>query len=106
MVGRAHRFVTGCGFHVVTIDAPAHGGRPGTAVDERDTAALRKAMAAGEPVGPIVVRYNLHLAERAVPEWQATLDALQQLPEIGTEGPVGYFGVSRLEGAGDRPEAG
>ena len=94
MVGRAHRFVTGCGFHVVTIDAPAHGGRPGTEVDERETAALRKAMAAGEPVGPIVVRYNLHLAERAVPEWQATLDALRQLPEIGTEGPVGYFGLN------------
>jgi len=32
------------------------------------------------------------LAERAVPEWQATLDALQELPEIGTEGPVGYGG--------------
>jgi hypothetical protein len=23
---------------------------------------------------------------------QATLDALQELPEIGTQGPVGYFG--------------
>jgi fermentation-respiration switch protein FrsA (DUF1100 family) len=27
-----------------------------------------------------------------VPEWRATLDALQQLPEIGTEAPVGYGG--------------
>jgi hypothetical protein len=26
------------------------------------------------------------------PEWQATLDDLQQLPEIGTEAPVGYGG--------------
>jgi hypothetical protein len=31
-------------------------------------------MTAREPVGPIVVRYNAHLAERAVPEWLATLD--------------------------------
>ncbi|OPF83876.1 alpha/beta hydrolase [Streptomyces antioxidans] len=94
MAGRAHRLVTGCGFHVAVIDAPGHGGRPRTAHDEREVAAMRRATAAGEPVGPIVVRYNAHLAERAVPEWRATLDALQELPEIGTEGPVGYFGLN------------
>ncbi|MFC8669739.1 alpha/beta hydrolase [Streptomyces sp. NPDC057199] len=94
MAGRAQLLVTGCGFHVATIDAPGHGGRPRTAHDEREIAAMQQAMATGEPVGPIVVRYNAHLAERAVPEWQATLDALQELPEIGTEGPVGYFGLN------------
>ena len=47
---------------------------------------MQQAMAAGEPVGPIVVRYNAHLAERAVPEWQATLDALQELPRSAPEG--------------------
>jgi len=30
----------------------------------------------------------------AVGEWKATLDALQRLDEIGTHGPVGYWGVS------------
>ncbi|WP_406327095.1 alpha/beta hydrolase [Streptomyces sp. NBC_00203] len=94
MTGRAHLLVTGCGFHVACIDAPGHGGRPRTAHDEQEIAVMQRAMAAGEPVGPIVVRYNAHLAERAVPEWQATLDALQELPEIGTEGPVGYFGLN------------
>lgn len=29
-----------------------------------------------------------------MPEWQATLDALQELPEIGADGPVGYFGIN------------
>jgi cephalosporin-C deacetylase-like acetyl esterase len=29
-----------------------------------------------------------------VPEWQTTLDALQELPEIGTEGPIGYCGTA------------
>lgn len=43
--------------------------------------------------GPIVVRYNDHLARIAVPEYLATLDALQELPEIGTDGPVGYWGI-------------
>src|SRR5690349_15969612 len=94
MTGRAQRLVTGCGFHVAAIDAPGHGSRPRTAHDEQEIAAMQRAMAAGEPVGPIVVRYNAHLAERAVPEWRATLDALQQLPEIGPDGPVGYFGLN------------
>ncbi|MEU9124307.1 alpha/beta hydrolase [Streptomyces sp. NPDC048506] len=94
MAGRAHRLVTECGFHIAVIDAPGHGDRPRTAHDEQEIAALYRARAAGEPEGPIVVRYNAHLAERAVPEWQATLDALQELPEIGAEGPVGYFGLN------------
>lgn len=94
MAGRARLLVKGCGFHVAAIDAPGHGGRPLTAHDEREIAVMQQAMAAGEPVGPIVVRYNDHLAERAVPEWRAVLDALQELPEIGAEGPVGYFGLN------------
>ena len=40
------------------------------------------------------MRYNAHLAELAVPEYQATLDALQELPEIGTDGPVGFWGIN------------
>jgi pimeloyl-ACP methyl ester carboxylesterase len=94
MAGRAQRLVTGRGFHVAVIDAPGHGDRPRTAHDEQEIAELSRARAAGEPVGPIVVRYNDHLAELAVPEWRATLDALQELPEIGADGPVGYFGIN------------
>lgn len=94
MSGRARLLVTGCGFHVAVIDAPGHGDRPRTAHDEQEIAELYRARAAGEPEGPIVVRYNAHLAERAVPEWRATLDALQELPEIGSEGPVGYLGLN------------
>jgi dienelactone hydrolase len=54
---------------------------------------MQLAMASGEPVGPIVTRYNAVLAEQAVPQWRATLDALQELPEIGS-GPVGYWGLN------------
>lgn len=94
MSGRARLLVAGCGFHVAAVDAPGHGDRPRTPHDEREIAALYAARAAGEPEGPIVVRYNDHLAQRAVPEWQAVLDALQEVPEIGGEGPVGYFGIN------------
>ncbi|SEB92720.1 Dienelactone hydrolase [Streptomyces misionensis] len=93
MTGRAQRLVTGCGLHVAVVDAPGHGDRPRSARDEQDIAELRKAQAAGAPEGPIVVPYNARLAELAVPEWQAVLDALQELPEIGPDGPVGYFGI-------------
>jgi alpha-beta hydrolase superfamily lysophospholipase len=94
LAARAHDTVTTFGFTVVAIDAPGHGDRPRTAEDERARTDLRQAMAAGEAdrVKSISVRYGAALAERAVPEWQATLDALQKLPEIGTEAPIGYGG--------------
>ncbi|MGH3168143.1 MAG: hypothetical protein ACRDN0_19950 [Trebonia sp.] len=40
------------------------------------------------------MRYNDHLAELAVPEYRAMLDALQELPEIGTGGPAGFWGIN------------
>jgi dienelactone hydrolase len=94
MVGRARRLALAGGFHVACIDAPGHGDRPRTQRDWHEITTISMAMDKGEPVGPIVVRYNAHLAERAVPEWRATLDALQQLPEIGTGGRIGYYGIN------------
>ncbi|WP_433342913.1 alpha/beta hydrolase [Micromonospora sp. CA-111912] len=94
MAGRAQRFVAACGFHVAVIDAPGHGDRPRTAHDEQEVAALAAARATGEPEGPGARRYSAYLAELAVPEWRATLDALQELAEIGADGPVGYFGIN------------
>ena len=93
-VNRAHRSVTTWGFTVVAIDAPGHGDRPRSAEDDRVRAELREAMLAGDTaaVASVSVRYGDVLAERAVPEWQATLDALQQLPEIGADAPIGYGG--------------
>ncbi|MFJ8024787.1 alpha/beta hydrolase [Streptomyces sp. NPDC096311] len=94
ILARAHHYVTTCGFTVAAIDAPGHGDRPRNAEDKQWVAALLRARAAGEPIGPIIVDFNGSLAQRAVPEWRATLDALQALPEIGTEAPVGYGGMT------------
>lgn len=94
ILARAHHYVTTCGFTVAAIDAPGHGDRPRNAQDKQWVAALLGARAAGEPIGPIIADFNGSLAQRAVPEWQATLDALQALPEIGTEAPVGYGGMT------------
>ncbi len=94
LLSRAHHCVSTYGYTVAAIDAPGHGDRPRTAQDEQARADLRQAMAAGETerVTSISVRYGTSLAKRAVPEWQATIDALQKLPEIGTEAPIGYGG--------------
>ena len=94
IVARARHYVTTCGFTVAAIDAPGHGDRPRNARDQEWVADLRRAQAAREPIGPIVIDYNSSLAERSVPEWQTTLDALQALPEIGAEAAIGFGGMT------------
>lgn len=84
--------MTACGFAVAAIDAPGHGDRPKVEQHERLMADIRRRVAQGEALGPHIARYNVVLAEQAVPEWQATLDALQELARAG--GPVGYWGTS------------
>ncbi|MFE3289300.1 alpha/beta hydrolase [Rhodococcus sp. NPDC059234] len=94
-VARAHSSVTRDGFHVVSIDAPGHGDRARNAQDQRLVAEFRQARAEGSPsFGRILADYCASVAERAVPEWQATIDAVQGLPEIGAHAPIGYSGVS------------
>jgi len=78
------------GFASVAIELPGSGDRPRSAVAEQARADLRRALEVGEPVDEIVDALVLPLVERAVPEWQATLDAVLSLPEIG--GPVGFSG--------------
>jgi dienelactone hydrolase len=94
LMARAHDLVTTWGFSVVAIDAPGHGDRPHTTQDVQEITAMQHALAAAdkERFKSISIRYSIGLAERAVPEWQATLDALQKLPEIGAEAPIGYGG--------------
>jgi hypothetical protein len=94
LVASALHSVTTYGFTVAAIDAPGHGDRPRNVQDQRWADAIHQARAAGERIAPIVIDYNMSLAERAVPEWQATLDALQALPEIGVEAPIGYGGMT------------
>ncbi|MEU3827574.1 alpha/beta hydrolase [Streptomyces sp. SID161] len=90
LLGRA-RHSAADGFATATIELPGSGDRPRRPAAEQARADLRRAMEAGEPVsGDIVDALVLPLVDEAVPEWQATLDALLSLPEI--DGPVGYSG--------------
>ena len=79
------------GFAAATIEAPGSGGRPASADADQARADLRRAITAGErPSEDVIDRLVLPLVEQAVPEWQAALDDLLELPEIG--GPVGFSG--------------
>lgn len=79
------------GFATATIELPGSGDRPRWPAAEQARADLRRATEAGEPVtDEIIDALILPLVDKAVPEWQAALDALLSLPEIG--GPVGYSG--------------
>ncbi|MDG4801407.1 alpha/beta hydrolase [Micromonospora sp. WMMD980] len=90
LVARAHRAAVD-GFASATIELPGSGDRPRWAALDQARADMRRAVAAGGPVGAeIVDALILPLADRAVREWRAALDALLSLPEIG--GPVGYAG--------------
>jgi pimeloyl-ACP methyl ester carboxylesterase len=94
LAARARHHAAEYGFAVAAIDAPGHGDRPRSAVDEQFRADLRRAMQAGEPVDEIIDAFILPLVEKAVPEWRTTLDALLSLPDIG--GPVGYSGMTAI----------
>ncbi|MBO0811999.1 MAG: alpha/beta hydrolase [Microlunatus sp.] len=92
--GRARHYVAQYGFSAAAIDAPGHGDRPRDKQDQRWVEAMFRAREAGQSLAPVITELNLSLAERAVPEWQATIDALQQLPDIGTAAPIGYGGLT------------
>ncbi|MGO4488652.1 alpha/beta hydrolase [Microbacterium sp. 2RAF4] len=83
LVARA-RSANAQGFAAVAIELPGAGERaplPGAEVARAD---LVRAITAGEkPSADVVDRLILPLVDRAVPEWQMTLDETLELPEIG-----------------------
>lgn len=100
LVARAVHMVETYGFRVASLDAPGHGDRTRSPEDERWVATMFRARADGDSIAPIVAEFNASLVERAVPEWQAALDALQTLPEIGAHGPVGFGGLTLASAIG------
>jgi hypothetical protein len=100
LVARARQAVLRDGFHVASIDSPGHGERARSHRDQQWVNALLRARDQGEPLAPIITPFNVSLAERAVPEWQLTIDALQSLPEIGDAAPIGYSGMTLASAIG------
>jgi hypothetical protein len=100
-VARARASVIRHGFYVASIDAPGHGDRPRNTQDQHQIDEFRRAREAGSSeFGRILAGYCASVAERAVPEWQATIDALLALPEIDAHAPIGYSGMSLASAIG------
>ncbi|MEV4351252.1 alpha/beta hydrolase [Actinoplanes sp. NPDC049596] len=93
IVASARRFVAGCGFAVVAIDAPGHGDRPRSAELDRAFTDMRNRAAAGESMSSLIAGLHMRLAEQSVPEWRSVLDAVAELDFVGA-GPAGYLGMS------------
>jgi len=91
VLSRARRYAGSCGFTVVALDAPGHGGRPRSAQLAASLAALPAAMA-GAAAAASVARLNAEIAAEAVPEWRAVLGALQA--DGHAPASVGFVGFS------------
>ncbi|GAA3043206.1 dienelactone hydrolase family protein [Streptomyces glomeratus] len=93
IMAHARRFVAECGFAVVAVDVPGHGDRPTDEEYDRIATENQARVEAGEELAPLIADFQALVARRTVPEWQAVLDAVQQIKHVGA-GPVGYWGMS------------
>jgi pimeloyl-ACP methyl ester carboxylesterase len=96
VLARARHLVTAHRAAAVSIDAPGCGDRPEVAVLRDHIAEIRARAAAGEPIGQFFPGLNAAIAERAIPEWRAVLDAFTET------GPAGYWGLSMAGAIGVR----
>ena len=90
---RARRFVAECGFAVMAVDAPSHGDRPAHEEFTRIATEYEDRLGAGAGLAPLIASFQALVVRQIVPEWQAVLDVVQKLSNVGT-GPVGYWAVS------------
>lgn len=100
LVARARDAVRSDGFAVAAIDAPGHGDRPRSDEDQQWVETMLADRAAERSMAATIAAFNGSLAERAIPEWQTTMDVLQQLPEIGTGAPIGFTGMTLASAIG------
>jgi len=87
-------------YAAVAIDLPGHGDR----ISREEAAAFAeqagKMIRGGSQLDIKFAKSMVDRINRAVPEWKATLDAVQQLDFIGSDGPVGYWGISMSTAVG------
>jgi dienelactone hydrolase len=83
LVALGRRLAADHGFAVTAIDAPGHGDRRAPGHDD-DVTLFSDFLAEWSREGTV---------DDVVKEWQATIDAVRDLDEVG-DGPVGYWGLS------------
>lgn len=94
---RALHYANKHGWATLAVDAPGHGSRISREEAEeqmRVTGARVRGESDGPAFDPERLKKMAMRSNQAVPEWQAALDAAQQLDFVGASGPIGYWGVS------------
>ncbi len=98
LAARARQYAQRLGYATLAIDAPGHGDRISREEAERLArevgARVRGEAGTGGGLSTAMLKTMTERAQRAVPEWQAALDAVQALDFVGAGGAVGYWGVS------------
>lgn len=79
------------GWASVAIDAPDHGDR--VPEDERALEPMERFARVRDRMNSISGEERKRRSQMAVDEWRATIDAVEQLDDVGA-GPTGYWGVS------------
>lgn len=91
---RAIAWANKFGYACAAIDAPGHGDRISREEAAEMAREVGRRVVEGGKMDPERMKIMAARMEQAVPEWQAALDAVQALDFVGTQGPVGYWGVS------------
>ncbi len=96
LAARARQYARKFGYATLAIDAPGHGDR----ISRAEAAALARetgARVTGRVASawtPERLKLMSERTARAVPEWNAALEAALGFDFVGRGGPVGYWGVS------------
>ncbi|HXQ13381.1 MAG TPA: hypothetical protein VN814_02015 [Caulobacteraceae bacterium] len=96
ITARARQFAQRHGYATLAIDAPGHGDR----ISRAEAVEMMREVGArvtGQAPGawtPERLKLMAGRTARAVPEWNAALDAALSFDFVGAGGPVGYWGVS------------
>jgi len=92
---RAKIYARKLGYATLAIDAPGHGDRISREEAARLSAEVGARVRGEAPSGTFsLMKTMAERTARAVPEWQAALDAVQGLDFVGRHDRVGYWGVS------------
>jgi dienelactone hydrolase len=90
---RGNSYAKELGYAVAAIDAPGHGDRISREAATAYSREVGRRIREGRPLDPDALKAMAERTRQAVPEWRVTLDALQELEEVGSAA-VGYWGVS------------
>jgi dienelactone hydrolase len=97
LAARARIYARKFGYATLAIDAPGHGdriSREQAAKLAEEVGARVLGQAGAAPLSAEMMKAMAERTRKAVPEWQAALDAAQSLEFVGNHEHVGYWGVS------------